>query len=728
MKTLLKIIIVLPLLFYYSTCSAAETIYVSQVQITGGTGKTDHDFVELFNPGVVPVNLKGYRLVKRSVNGNADTSLKSWTADAFIPAHGFYLWANSNFTDIVKVPDVTTSGTLSNDNGIALRMGASDSGTVVDSIAWGATTNIFRNVSLVNPIAGQSLVRQSLYQDTAPFIVQTAEPRNSTVTDGPPIVPPEPIIPESPASTTTETSTGKEYLQKSNTIIISEIFPNPVGEDSGKEVIELQNIGDNPVSLDGWLLADNQEGSSVNANAFTIHGESILPGAFAIINIPTGYFSLNNNNGDTVNLYFGDKTSADSKAYMDDPEEGMSYQKIGDSWVWAPPSLGQPNFGDSLQLANNFKVYVNEIMPNPAGEDEGKEWLEIYNISSDTVNLNGFFLDGPGRSVDPSPNAWKLDESVVVASGSFITLTVPEDAFVMLNSGGVIRFFNSEKNQIGLVVYGDAPEGRSFSRLDDSGTWGFGDSTPGEANIIATGTSVSVTLSEIYPNPADDEEEFLEIKNSGLNEINLKNWGITIGDKTQKIKNGNIIEPGGLFVFTQDDLTAQLRNTGQQVSLISPSGKITSLVNYPKAEKGFSYIRLAQDSWVWTEHPTRGNENVAVLAAEVAVSQPEGKPKTAKTSAKASVAKTDKSDNVLQHLQEEVGKLEAVIGQLEGTISEVVLSTAKASEDINYATPEDKRNLNFTRISALGIILTALALLVFIIKMFFKGNEISSVK
>jgi hypothetical protein len=72
--------------------------------------------------------LKGYRLVKRAQNGTSDTLIKSWTTDIFIPAYGFYLWANSSFTDISVTPDSTTSETLSDDNGIAIRLGPNDTG------------------------------------------------------------------------------------------------------------------------------------------------------------------------------------------------------------------------------------------------------------------------------------------------------------------------------------------------------------------------------------------------------------------------------------------------------------------------------------------------------------------------------------------------------------------------------------------------------------------------
>ncbi len=142
--------------------SQPSKILISEVQITGGTGKTNNDFIELYNPNDTRVNLKGYRLVKRTKTGTTDTSIKSWTTDAFIEAKGFYLWANSDYTDISTAPDVVTTGSLANDNGVALRYGSEDTGTVIDSVAWGAAENVFIESSKfsTNPGANESIQRK----------------------------------------------------------------------------------------------------------------------------------------------------------------------------------------------------------------------------------------------------------------------------------------------------------------------------------------------------------------------------------------------------------------------------------------------------------------------------------------------------------------------------------------------------------------------------------------
>jgi len=128
---------------FLSTKSNVTHILISQVQITGGKGNTNDDFIELYNPNGGQADLKGYRLVKRAGENASDVLIKSWTTGAIIPAYGFYLWANSGYADISVVPDSTTSATLSEDDAIALRLGSNDTGTIIDSVAWGKSQNAF---------------------------------------------------------------------------------------------------------------------------------------------------------------------------------------------------------------------------------------------------------------------------------------------------------------------------------------------------------------------------------------------------------------------------------------------------------------------------------------------------------------------------------------------------------------------------------------------------------
>lgn len=132
--------------------SNTDHILISEIQMSGGPGATTDDFIEIYNPTDTPFNLNGHRLVKRTANGASDSSLKSWTSDTFVPARGFYLWANSSYSGISATPDVTTSASIAANNGIAIRFGAEDTGTIIDSVAWGTASNGFGEGTLLGDV------------------------------------------------------------------------------------------------------------------------------------------------------------------------------------------------------------------------------------------------------------------------------------------------------------------------------------------------------------------------------------------------------------------------------------------------------------------------------------------------------------------------------------------------------------------------------------------------
>ncbi len=147
-----------------TTLAAPNHLVINQVQVTGGTGRSGDDFIELFNPTATPMDLKGYRLVKRTASGTSDTTLKSWTTSATIPAYGFYLWANSHFTGLGITADTTTTQTIADDNGLALRRGPENTGTIIDSLSWGKAKNDLVEGSPYpqNPPAHTSLERKTI--------------------------------------------------------------------------------------------------------------------------------------------------------------------------------------------------------------------------------------------------------------------------------------------------------------------------------------------------------------------------------------------------------------------------------------------------------------------------------------------------------------------------------------------------------------------------------------
>ncbi|MDP3998524.1 MAG: lamin tail domain-containing protein [bacterium] len=140
----------------------ADHIVISEVQITGGSGNTNNDFIELYNPTVSSVNLNGYRLVRRTGSSPNDTSVFVFNSSHSIPAHGFFLWANSGFASSIGA-DVSTTDVLAASNSIALRLGSLDTGTIIDALSWNSASQSLKEGTEFSPDPGanQSMERKA---------------------------------------------------------------------------------------------------------------------------------------------------------------------------------------------------------------------------------------------------------------------------------------------------------------------------------------------------------------------------------------------------------------------------------------------------------------------------------------------------------------------------------------------------------------------------------------
>jgi len=197
--------------------SATDHIVISEVQISGDSA--GHDFIELHNPTDTDFDLSGHRLVKRTATGTSDSSIKSWTSEEIIPAGGYYLWANSGWIPTVT-PDASTSATIAANNGVALRSGATDTGEIVDSVAWGTATNIFVETTAFDTTdleSGMSMERVGDDTDvnSEDFVLrQTPDPQNSSIQ---PSSTPSPTPTPSPTETPTPTPEPTDTPEPSST-------------------------------------------------------------------------------------------------------------------------------------------------------------------------------------------------------------------------------------------------------------------------------------------------------------------------------------------------------------------------------------------------------------------------------------------------------------------------------------------------------------------------------
>lgn len=461
-------------------------VLISAVQITGGTGKTQEDFIELFNPTDEPFDLNGHRIVKRTASGTSDTLIKNWTTSTIVPPHHFYLWANSGFTSITQIPDTTSGGTLADNNGIALREGENDAGEIIDSLSWGSTANGFLSSGLGNPSANESITCGDVFDIACVFNVQPSNPRNSAIALEPDSEPPsdddEPPV-DDPSPTEDDLTPDDDPSEPEDEtladIVITELLPNPSGEDSGFEKIELYNAGSQAVNLEYYILDDIASDQALSTNAYVLPNITLAARGYIAITIPVGKFSLNNSGGDVVSLFNSSYELINTAYYEGISPENESYSLFnGNEWYWAPLTFGKANgeppakeedeeHGEKDEESkedeseyNNSGLIINEIFPQPISGIT--EFVEIYNAGSEVARLHYVNLYIGDRKKQLPEQDLQPGEYYVIEQASL--------PIQLRNSGQMVKLLEDD-TILSTVTYPLAIENASFAKFEDGYLW-----------------------------------------------------------------------------------------------------------------------------------------------------------------------------------------------------------------------------------------------------------------
>jgi Lamin Tail Domain/Collagen triple helix repeat (20 copies) len=108
--------------------------------MTGSTGAASNEFVELFNAGSTAADVGGFKVAYRSAAGTSDTTLVTIPAGTSIPVGGFYLLGGSGYLGSHAADQSFSASLASTGGGLAVR---DSTGTILDSVGWGDTTNAF---------------------------------------------------------------------------------------------------------------------------------------------------------------------------------------------------------------------------------------------------------------------------------------------------------------------------------------------------------------------------------------------------------------------------------------------------------------------------------------------------------------------------------------------------------------------------------------------------------
>lgn len=350
----------------------------------------------------------------------------------------------------------------------------------------------------------------------------------------------------------------------SDDIYITEVLPNPSGEESTDEFIELYNSSNNAVDLTGWELSDS------TSRNYTLTG-SIGAGQYATFYREATGIALNNS-GDTVELYQPDGTLLDTIEYTDSADEEVSYALSTDGdWYWTTTvTAGRSNTitGITDDTENNESseededtentddvnksedsdsesdlqgydfsndVELSELLPDPEGSDVTDEWIEIHNTGSSVIDLYGW-------QVADASKTYTISESTNVAANGYIVLSVIDTGISLNNGGDTISLYDPASDIMDEVTYADSDPGSAYARSNSTWNWTTSP-TPGEANTIVVATTDSTTAdTNTIASPATtvDSAETTEGETSGT---------VSIAAAKQLSKGDDVVVQGTVNVL-----------------------------------------------------------------------------------------------------------------------------------------------------------------------------------
>lgn len=169
-------------------------------------------------------------------------------------------------------------------------------------------------------------------------------------------------------------------------------------------------------------------------------------------------------------------------------------------------------------LLAQTSLVISEIMPNPKGADEEREWFEIVNFSSSQITIKGGTKgwrvnDGKDHLFENATVALSPNEVLVVVQSKQKFLNehpsfqgkIIEANFVLGNSQETLSLKDENKNLLTTAAYTSAAGGNDngYSLVFNDGNWfeskNFGGNPgqyPDEVKIIAHSQTVSVEPSK----------------------------------------------------------------------------------------------------------------------------------------------------------------------------------------------------------------------------------------
>lgn len=232
-------------------------------------------------------------------------------------------------------------------------------------------------------------------------------------------------------------------------VSITELLPNPSGDEEGSEWMELRNDTDEYRPLCGWFLDDGAGGS----RPFSLAAYELPPRSIIALPRKQSKIALNNDH-DMVRLIAplpAGGTGVLHTVLFDHAPDDESYAVDGSgSWIWTPyPTPGTENrFQQASSVFQSSPLQISAAFPNPHGPDTWDEWIEITNTAGWPIWLNGWTIrNTQGKELDLTGTVLsKLSTKKIYLSRLKYTLGNEQETLELVDTDSVVRSILTWKN------------------------------------------------------------------------------------------------------------------------------------------------------------------------------------------------------------------------------------------------------------------------------------------
>lgn len=455
-----------------------------------------------------------------------------------------------------------------------------------------------------------------------------------------------------------------EQDEPENGLVLSEVMPNNTsglhdGNYEYSDWIEIYNSGETSIVLTGYYLSDSVSDPYKWAMP---EGMVIKPGEYIVFMASgknecddAGYYHTNfrlSSEGESVVLSNPERMIVIYEDYGFAPANTSFGRVLTDEGTYACKWLENATPGEENCAVYADFVYdlpakvtgvvISEIMTNNTytiydSEGDYNDWVELHNISSSTVSLDGCALSDdlldPMRWVFPQGTQLKPDEYMIVYLSGKDKYQNGEyhASFGIGDQDTVLILSDTLSRSIDRVELPELGQNISYGVGSDGSMKFFSMPTPGKENYsigfeqlsFASSAQNKLIINEVSAASVENLSgaalaDWIEIFNGTENSIDITGYGLSNNQKERfRFTFGKtVIAPGEYIVINctggdavEGEAPFKIDCSGEELFLSDSNGFIIDSFETGKLRIGVSSGRKSDGSRLFYDSPTKGYQN-----------------------------------------------------------------------------------------------------------------------